>query len=328
MEAIPNQNKKVDISFIFPTRNEGSNVSKVLDEIIAVMKEVGRTYEVIMIDSPSQNPSYSTLKKYAESNDNFYAIELTHSRPAGSDKSAKYMVGFDLARGDIIVQIDSDGQDNPADLPRFLEKIDEGYDMVTGFKQKRKDGKVYMLTSKISNTLTRMLTGADVHDMNCGFKAYQAYVAKELNLKGRWYRFIPAILVAKGYKITEVPIENRKRTWGKTNFSFVNRMQGGVFDMFTIVLVNKMGDTPIYFYGWLSVILLLISLLSLAISLTLNFIDPDQLFWSLLPAMISGVFGTMAFMSYLVGLTNELARKGQVDPIDTYSIKQAYPELP
>lgn len=319
---------KVDISIIFPTLNEGANVAKVLDEIIEVMSQIGKSYEVIMIDAPSKNPSFPTLKEYAQKHENFYALQLTHVRPAGSDKSAKYMVGFNVARGDIVVQIDSDGQDNPADLPKFLQKIDEGYDMVTGHKQKRKDGKVYMLTSKISNTLTRWLTGVQIHDMNCGFKVYRSYVAKELNLKGRWYRFIPAILVAKGYKITEVPIENRKRTWGKTNFSFINRMQGGVFDMVTVVLITKMGETPIYFYGWLSAIFVLITISSVLSAVVLKIYSATEIFWLLTLMLIACAFGILAVLSYLIGITNEYQRKGTIEPIESYGIKEVYPEIP
>lgn len=263
--------KTVDISIVLPSMNEGSNVSKVLDEIISVMSGLkDYTYELIAIDTPSSNPSYDTFAQYASKHSNFIAIQLDQNRPVGNDKSVKYMLGFKLARGRYIVQMDSDGQDNPADLPKFIEKLEEGYDLVIGHKQNRKDGKLYMLSSKISNTLTRLSTGIHIHDMNCGFKGYPAHVAKSLNIRGRWYRFIPAILSSMGYKkITEVPIENRKRVWGATNFSFRNRLEGGVFDYLNVLIVNYMGSAPTYFFGWISVLTGAMGFLLLTLSLLL-----------------------------------------------------------
>jgi glycosyltransferase involved in cell wall biosynthesis len=318
----------VDISVVFPTMNEGRHVSKVLDEIIEVMKKIDKTYEVIMLDTPSDNPSMPTLKEYAEKYDNFYAIQLSYARPAGSDKSAKYMIGFQLARGEYIFQIDSDGQDNPADMPKFIEEIEEGYDMVTGYKQNRKDGEIYMLTSKISNFLTSKITGTDVHDMNCGFKLYRSHVAKSLNLRGRWYRFIPSILVAKGFKISEVPIENRKRKTGKTNFSFINRLQGGVFDMLTVVLLNLMGETPIYFFGWIALLSGGGSIVLLTLSVSGYWVDLFSQFTGLMLALLSATLLLVGVFSYLTGLAVEFRRKDEFIPLDQYGFKEVYPELP
>lgn len=260
--------------------NEGENINKLVDELIGVLDALKLNWEIIAIDSPSKDPSYKYLEAYSQKYPNFRSIYLNQKRKAGSGKTFQYMLGFSLAKGRLIGQMDTDGQDNPSDLHKFLGKIEEGFDMVVGHKQNRKDGKMYMFTSKISNYLTSRLTGVYVHDMNCGFKVYQAYAAKSLNLTGRLYRFIPMLLVAKGFKITEVPIENRKREHGKTNFSFFNRLQGGLFDMPLAILLVKYSDVPFYLWGWFGVIFFSIGAIAFLMALilgTLSEIDINML---------------------------------------------------
>lgn len=314
-----NQKFPVEISVIIPSRNEGANVSKVLEELIFELETIGKPYEIIALDSPSANPSYETFMQFADKYQNLTAVNLTHARQAGNDKAVKYMIGFNMARGKYIIHIDSDGQDNPADLRLFIDKLEDGFDLVVGHKQNRKDTSFYMLTSKISNTLTRTLTGVSVHDMNCGFKGYQHHVAKSLNIKGRWYRFIPAIVAAKGFSVTEVPIENRKREWGKTNFNFRNRLEGGLFDQLNIIILNKMGEAPAYFFGWLSLGLFLLSLVSLLSSLLLS-----DLYVKIFALMLSATFGLLGFLTVMLNILNEYWRSQLVSPIESYGIKDIY----
>jgi glycosyltransferase involved in cell wall biosynthesis len=231
------------------------------------------------------------------------------------------MIGFTLARGKYIVHIDSDGQDNPADLKKFIDKLDEGTDLVVGFKQKRKDGKIYMISSKIGNGFTRMLTGVKVHDMNCGFKGYKHHVAKGLNIKGRWYRYIPAIVSARGYKIEEVPIENRKREWGSTNFNFRNRLEGGLFDMPAVIAVTKMGDTPLYFWGWIALVLGMISIVSIIASFFLLGTAAG-----VYVLMIGGIFFMLLGIVVITALTMEYSRFKEFESIESYGIREVYPK--
>ncbi len=308
-----------DLSVVFPTLNEGDKPRKVLDELYEQFERLNLNAEIIAIDVPSDNPSYQLTKEYADKYNNFTAIKLSHKMKAGSSKTIKYMIGFELAKGKYIVQIDSDGQDNPADLEKFIEKLDEGYDAVTGFKQNRKDSGFYMLQSKIGNFFTRLITKTNVHDMNCGFKAYQSHVAKGLNLRGRWYRYIPSILTAKGYKITEVPIENRKREWGKSNFSFFNRLQGGLFDMLTIAIINNHRDVPMYFWGWLGIILSGMGFVSFVLGL---FLKGDVVKMSLIGG--SFLMFNMAFMSFVTGLMNEFRRDSEKPKLTDYPIEEIY----
>ncbi|MCB9790566.1 glycosyltransferase [Candidatus Nomurabacteria bacterium] len=313
-------NSKIDISVILPSRNEGDKVKKLVPEVIDALEKTGKTYEVFAINSPTDKTSFPTFKEFASKHKNFYAIDLSDKRAAGDGKSVQYMIGFELARGKYVIHMDTDGQDNPAQIPDFLAKLEEGYDLVVGHKQKRKDGGFYMFTSKGWHAVMSMFMGIDLHDMNCGFKAYRGHVVKRLNLKGRWYRYIPSILSAKGYRITEIPIENRKREWGKSNFSFFNRLQGGVFDMLTVATLNRIGGTPMYFFGWLSIGF--VGLFIALIALSLVFLD---LYLKLLFAILATGFGVSAIFSYLIGLKIAYERSLVKTPLQEYGIREIFP---
>lgn len=308
---------RYDISVILPSMNEGDNVKKVIEEIYTQFTRLKLNGEIIAIDAPSKSPSMPTYDSYANNKDNFTAVELSEKKKAGSGKTLQYMIGFKLAQGKYIIQMDSDGQDDPADLHKFIEQLDAGFDLVVGHKQDRKDGAVYMLTSKVGNTLTRVLTGTTVHDMNCGFKGYPAKVAKSLNLRGRWYRYIPSILASKGYKVTEVPINNRKREWGNTNFSFFNRLQGGLFDMLVIAIINRYRDTPMYFWGWLGIAMVAISFPFAALGVLLN-----EGTYKIVSFMFSFLLLQSAFISFIVGLSNEFSRDQERIPLKEMPIKR------
>lgn len=310
------KNYQYDVSIILPSLNEGESVKVLLEEIYNEMRKLNKSFEIIAIDTPSDNPSYPVYVEYAKKYDNFTGIRLSDRRIAGSGKTVQYMIGFHRAKGRYIIQMDSDYQDNPADIHKFIQKLDEGYDLVVGHKQKRKDGAFYVLQSYVGNAFTRLITGTDVHDMNCGFKGYQSYVAKRLNLKGRWYRYIPSLLQAKGYKITEVPIENRKRIFGKSNFNLKNRIQAGLFDMSVVALYNFFSETPVYLFGWISII-----------SLSLAFVTAicTLIFWggelSILLGVATLMLGFFAGVSLLFGVMIEFIRMSSRTEITEYGIR-------
>lgn len=311
---------QIDISVILPARNEGDKVEKLLQEVIEALQKTGKSYEIFAINSPTDKTSFPTFKEFASKYRNFYAIDLSDKRAAGDGKAVQYMIGFQLARGRYVIHMDTDGQDNPAQIPDFLAKLDEGYDLVVGHKQKRKDGTFYMLTSRLWHLALGTLTGIRLHDMNCGFKAYKGHVVKRLNLKGRWYRYIPSLLAAKGYKITEIPIENRKREWGRSNFSFFNRLQGGIFDLLTVAALNRIGGTPMYFFGWLAISFLGIFVVLMILSILLL-----DLYIKLLLAILATGFGVVAIGTYLLGLKVAYERSLTKTPLEDYGIREIYP---
>ncbi len=258
------------ISFVIQAYEEGNDVKGFLKELVDEIEKMNKDCEIIFLDGDTKNNSQKTLEEMKKNHRFIQYHVLHHPGVAVVDKANKYNKGFELAKGKYIVQMDADGQDVPKEVPKFIEKLDEGYDMVTGWKQKRKDSFFYKLTSKFFNKLTMKLTGVHVHDMNNGFKAYKSHVAKSLNLKGGYFRFIPLILTKHGYIITEVPVEHRKRAFGKGKFSFISRSKG-IFDLISLLMVLKMNGAPFYFFGWGGLIFFLKGIILLILSFFLYY---------------------------------------------------------
>jgi glycosyltransferase involved in cell wall biosynthesis len=258
-----NNEKLLDVSVILPVRNEQDNVARLTDELVAELERLNKSYEIIAINLPADDNSYEVMKELGNKYEHFYPMDAVYLQTKGYQKGYQYMLGFSLSKGKILVQMDSDYQDDPADLSKFFDKLDEGFDMVTGWKQDRKDPFFYMLTSRIQNFITRITTGVKVHDKNCGFKAYNRAAMESLNLYGMNYRDIPMQLSAKGFKIAEVPINNRKRVSGKSNFTFFNRLLGGTLDFTAATITSLMIDKPFRFWGGTGMILGLINFVML-----------------------------------------------------------------
>lgn len=249
----PGTDGQVEVSVILPVRNEEKNIEKVVEELYGVLKRLGLSHEVIAVHIPGRDRSWDVLLDLAKRYDHFYPVNMRYLRFKGLQKGYQYMLGFSLAKGTRIVQMDSDYQDDPGDLPKFLKKLDEGYDLVVGWKQDRKDPFFYTLTSKIQNAITRVMSGITIHDKNCGFKAYTRAAMQAVNLHGMNYRDIPLQLVSKGFRVAEVPIVNRVRIGGTSNFNFMNRLIGGTVDFLAAVFMSLMGDAPFRLWGGLGI---------------------------------------------------------------------------
>jgi glycosyltransferase involved in cell wall biosynthesis len=230
---------KPEISVIIPAYNEGDVVEEFLNDLISQLELLGRTWEVIFLDNDAHGNSQRTAEKFTSRYPNFHGYQIAHPGTAIADKSNKYMLGFELAKGRYIFHMDADGQDRPEELPKFIEKLDEGYDLVVGYKKKRQDNILYMLPSRGLNFLVRFITGVPVHDMNNGFKGYKAEAAKSLKLYGGDFRFIPVLLSTEGRKIVEVPVAHRKREHGDGKFNFMSRLRGGVIDLVIVIIMSR-----------------------------------------------------------------------------------------
>ena len=169
--------------------------------------------------------------------------------------------GFKRAIGDIIITIDADLQDDPAEIPRLVEKIQEGWDVVSGWKKDRKDPISKRLPSKLFNMVTRFLTGIKIHDFNCGLKAYRRKVVKSIDIYGGLHRYIPAIAGQKGFSITEIEVNHRPREFGQTKYGG-NRLFHGFFDLFTMLFTGKYFDRPLHFFGSIGLVFIFISTIS------------------------------------------------------------------
>ncbi len=315
--------QNVDISVILPVFNEEKNVANLVDELVTVLKGMNRTFEIIAINVPGKDNSYAVVQELGKNYEQVYPLNIRYLQTKGYQKGYQYMLGFRNAKGNIVVQMDSDYQDDPKDLPKFLAKLQEGYDLVVGWKQDRKDPFFYKLTSLGQNFLSRLVTGVQVHDKNCGYKAYSRAAVDSVKLFGMNYRDIPMQLAAKGFKITEVPINNRKRISGKSNFTFINRLLGGTIDFLATLVVSIMIDKPFRIWGGIGIgasfvgfLMLIGDIVWYMFSDTQGIVTGGMVFLAVLSAvaMIKGVI----FMA--VGVVTEYMRSLKEYSLHEYAI--------
>ncbi len=234
------------ISFVIPTLNEAGNVTPLFDEIQSTIKTMGGgKFEVIFVNDGSRDNTQSELNKLkAKHEDKVVIIEFTHN----FGKAAALSAGFSKAKGDLICTMDADLQDVPAELPKMIAKLEEGYDVVSGWKQKRKDSFIKNKTSKLFNAATNMISRAKLHDFNCRFKLYKKEVLEDLNLYGELHRYIPVLLSAQGYRVGEVKVAHRARVHGHTKYSG-SRFIHGFLDLFTVLFITRFRTRPLHLFG-------------------------------------------------------------------------------
>lgn len=234
----------VDVTVVVPVRNEVDTVNTLVDQVGGVLRGSQKTYEILFVDDGSNDATWERIAALHDGTKTVRAIRFRRN----FGKSAALMAGFAAARGEIILTMDGDLQDDPEEIPRFLDKLDQGYDLVNGWKKTRHDPIHKTLPSKVINWLSGTLTGARVHDMNCGFKAYRAATARDLDLYGDLYRFIPAFAVSRGWKVTEIPVQHHPRKFGQSKYGF-RRFITGWFDLLTVTFLTAYRTRPSHFFG-------------------------------------------------------------------------------
>lgn len=232
------------LSFIIPVLNEADNLPIFYSKLREILESHSLTSEIIFIDDGSDDNSYNILKELHVNDSRIKVIQFRKN----FGKAAAISAGFERARGEVIITMDADLQDNPKEIPRFLEKIAEGYDLVSGWKKKRFDPLSKTLPSKLFNRVVSFVTRVNLHDMNCGFKAYRAEVIKDINLYGELHRFIPVLVAWQGFKIGEIEVEHSKRSFGKSKYG-IERFTKGFFDLFTVMMLTKYAKRPLHFFG-------------------------------------------------------------------------------
>lgn len=227
---------------MIPVLNEQDSLRQLIAEIIANCPPHG--YELIFIDDGSRDQSFPILQELAANDPNIRIIKFRRN----FGKAAALQRGFDLAKGEVVFTLDADLQDNPREIPAFLAKLDEGWDLVTGWKRKRHDPWHKTIPSKLFNFVTARAFRLKLRDYNCGFKAYRREVVKELELYGEMHRYIPALANALGYRITEIPVEHRRREYGRSKYG-MERYLRGFFDLLTVKMVTQYIKSPLYLFG-------------------------------------------------------------------------------
>jgi len=244
---------KLDLSIVIPVFNEESNLEPLHREIEAVLSGQGLTYEILAVDDGSTDGSFETLQKIQKTEPHLRIIRFRRN----FGQTAALSAGFKYARGQVIIPMDADGQNDPADIPRLLKKLQEGYDIVSGWRKERKDNPVTRtLPSRIANWLIGRITGVRLHDYGCTLKAYRAESLKPIRLYGEMHRFIPALARWGGEKVAEIVVNHRPRRHGKTKYG-LNRIFKVLLDLMTIKFLASFSTKPIYVFGGLGMICLL-----------------------------------------------------------------------
>jgi len=244
-----------DISIVVPIYDERGALPGLIEEIDAALAPLDRPSELIFVDDGSTDGSGEYLRERAADRDDVIVVDL--GRNAG--KSAALAAGFERSRGEVVVTLDGDGQDDPAEIPALLARLDEGYDLVSGWKQARRDPARRRLASRVFNRVTAMISGVELHDFNNGLKAYRGDRVRTLEVYGEMHRFIPVLGVQQGWKVTEVPVNHRPRVHGRTKFG-LERYARGMLDLLAVVFMGRYGNRPLHLFGGIGICFFLIGL--------------------------------------------------------------------
>jgi glycosyltransferase involved in cell wall biosynthesis len=233
------------ISIIVPFFNEEENVEEMYARLKEVLDRTGDTYELIFVDDGSTDRTYSLLKDMHKRDERVVVLKLRRN----FGQSPALQAGFDNARGEIIISMDGDLQHDPAEIPQFLAKIAEGYDIVSGWRKDRKDNALLRkLPSWVANRMMKKLVKVQIHDFGTTYKAYRREVVKSIHLYGELHRFIPALISRDGFKITELPISNIVRLRGKSKYG-LSRIRRVLFDLMTVKFIVSFIDRPLQVFG-------------------------------------------------------------------------------
>lgn len=245
-----NAGNPVRLSVVVPLFNEAESLPHLylaLDAALALNPEGS---ELIFVDDGSTDGSFEVLKALRSKDERVKIIQLRGNR----GKAAALAIGFRQAQGEIIVTLDADLQDDPKEIPRFLAKLEEGYDLVSGWKARRQDPWTRRALSAIFNRVTAFMTGLRIHDFNCGFKAYRRAVINELRLHGELHRFIPALANWRGFRVAEIEVEHHPRQYGRSKYG-MERIPRGFFDLLTVIMLTHYTAKPLHLFGLLGVFL-------------------------------------------------------------------------
>ncbi len=253
----------MDISVVIPLYNESESLPILMDWIKNVMETHSLSYEVLFINDGSTDTSWEVIRQLRSNNEHVRGICFRRNY----GKSAALYCGFQAAEGDVVITMDADLQDSPDEIPELYRMIKEnGYDLVSGWKQKRYDNKLTKnLPSKLFNATARRVTGIKLHDMNCGLKAYRKEVVKNIEVFSEMHRYIPYLAKNAGFgNIGEKVVQHRKREFGNSKFG-MNRFVNGYLDLLTLWFLNKFGKQPMHFFGLIGTLMFMLGFIAIIV---------------------------------------------------------------
>lgn len=303
-----------DISVVIPLYNEEDSLKELHQQLGAVLRRMNARYELLFIDDGSTDKSFQVLRDLKR-NDRHVKI-VRFRRNYG--KSAALAVGFDKAQGNIVITMDADLQDDPAEIPALKKRIEDGYDLVSGWKKRRKDPLSKTIPSKFFNFVTSVLTGIEIHDFNCGLKAYRREVVKSVNVYGELHRYVPVLAHWEGFRIGELVVQHRPRKFGKTKFG-IGRFWHGFLDLLTALFTTRYLRRPLHLFGFWGLLSVMAGVLIdgwLAVEWYLGLTSLSNR-----PLFLGGVLLIIVGIQFIsIGLLGEMISKTRVDR-EEYAIR-------
>lgn len=311
------EDRDIGLSIVVPVYDEEGSVAELYRRLVDVVAMLDRTTEIIFVDDGSRDGTLEELTRLYEVDPTVRIISLRRN----FGKTPALLAGFAEARGRYVITLDGDLQDDPAELPRFLEALDGGMDLVSGWKKVRHDPVSKTLPSRLFNFTVRRATGIPLHDFNCGFKGYRREVLDEVKLYGELHRFIPVMAFRRGFRIGEIDVQHHPRRFGKSKFG-AGRFVKGMIDFATVMFLTRYMQQPLQLFGGLGLGLWFLGLLGFIYILILKLLG-QSVFASHGPLLfLSGILIVSGIQLIMLGLLGEMLRNYAFRSTEEYSVKQ------
>lgn len=307
---------KPSISVVIPLLNEEESLDELTNRLVPVLEtESNGRYEILYIDDGSTDSSFEIIRKWNRRNGRIHGIRFRRNH----GKSAALAVGFAEAKNDVVITMDADLQDDPLEIPNLIAALNEGYDLVSGWKKRRKDPLEKRIPSKFFNYVTSVVSGVSLHDFNCGLKAYRSDVIKTVQIYGEMHRYIPALAHWEGFSVTEIPVTHHARKFGHSKFG-MSRYLKGFLDLLTVVFTTRFIKRPLHLFGGLGALFTLIGL-GIDIYLSIEW-AMAQTYLTQRPLMLMGVaFIIVGVQLISIGLIGEMIVKNNLSQAE-YSVRE------
>jgi glycosyltransferase involved in cell wall biosynthesis len=318
-DRMPDFTEAPELSVVIPVFNEAAAVDGVFDELTAVLNDLGKTYEIIFVDDGSTDGTSDRLEKIAGQSVNMEAVHLRRN----FGQTAALMAGFDVSTGAIIITLDGDGQNDPADIPGLLAKLDQGFDVVSGWRKKRRDGFLRSFLSRVANRLISRISGVQLRDYGCTLKAYRRSVLEDVRLYGEMHRFIPIYTSWQGARVTEIPVNHRRREAGQSKYG-LGRTWKVVLDLMLVMFLERAATQPMHLFGGVGLLALLAATLIATYTVWIKIANGVSFVSTPLPLLVV-LLTVLGIMSLLIGLVAEMILRTYYESQDKkpYAIKQS-----
>ncbi len=307
---------EVEVSVLVPVKDEEESVRELATRVAAVLDRLGRSFELIFVDDGSAD---GTVQRIREAHAADRRVKLVRLR-RNFGKAAALSAGFDQCRGRIILTMDGDLQDDPDEIPRFLEALEEkDLDLVSGWKHQRRDPASKRLPSLLFNWVTRRIAGVDLHDFNCGFKAYRREVLEQISVYGELHRYIPVLASRRGFTVGEIPVHHHPRRHGVSKYGW-DRLYKGLLDLITVLFITRYTRRPLHLFGAFGLLFLAGGF---GINLYLAILWMGGEYLSNRPLLLFGILlMLLGFQTLTTGLLGEMITFKNFRRPDSYSVKE------